>query len=64
VTAPSDSPRTVAFFEQENRNRIERIRADIAGRLRKSCLNLSDEDFARLVEKMTRVQTGGEGRST
>jgi hypothetical protein len=51
------------LFAQEKLVRIEKVRADIARRLRKACGHLSEEDFAILVEKLTRVQLGGEGGS-
>jgi hypothetical protein len=50
------------LFAQDRLLRIEKIRADIAKRLRKACGHLSEEDFAILVEKLTRVQLGGEGK--
>ena len=42
--------------------RAEKIRLDIARRLRSICSNLSDEEFAALVEKMTNIQLRGERR--
>ena len=42
--------------------RTERIRLDIATRLRAICHNLTDEDFSALVDKMTNVQLRGERR--
>jgi hypothetical protein len=51
-----------AFFGTEDKARIEGVRTSIANRLRKACSHLSDEEFAALVEKMTKVQLGGERR--
>jgi hypothetical protein len=38
------------------------IRNDISKRLRRACSYMSDDEFAVLVEKMTREQMRGEGR--
>jgi PHD/YefM family antitoxin component YafN of YafNO toxin-antitoxin module len=40
--------------------RREVIRNDITRRLRKACAHLSDEDFKRLVERMTEQKLRGE----
>ena len=42
--------------------RAEKIREDIAKRLRPICANLTDDDFSALVEKMTNVQLRSERR--
>ena len=42
--------------------RAEKIREDIAKRVRPVCMDLSDEEFAALIDKMTREQLRGEGR--
>jgi hypothetical protein len=42
--------------------RHEAIRKDIATRLRASCIDLSDEAFADLVDKMLKVQIANEAR--
>ena len=51
-------------LEEERDLRAHTIRTDISKRLRRACSYLSDEDFAVLVEKMTREQLRGEGRSS
>lgn len=51
-------------LEEERDIRAQTIRADISKRLRRACSYLSDDDFASLVEKMTREQLRGEGRSS
>jgi hypothetical protein len=43
-------------------DRAEKIRRDIAKRLRPVCLNLTDDDFFALIEQMTQVQLRGERR--
>jgi hypothetical protein len=43
--------------------RVEGIRQDIAKRLRKVCSNLTDVEFAALVDRMIEVQLIGEGRA-
>ena len=43
--------------------RAERIRDDIAKRLRPICSNLTDEEFCALIEQMTNVQLRGERRA-
>lgn len=43
--------------------RAKRIREDISKRLRRVCSHLSDEEFADLVDKMTKNQLHFEGRS-
>ena len=55
--------RIAELLDLENTDRVEKIRSDIACRLRKACGHLSDEEFAVLVEKMMRVQLGGERRA-
>lgn len=45
-----------------NEARAEKVRGDIARRLRHVCRDMSDEDFLALVEKMTQVQLRGELR--
>lgn len=50
------------LFAQDKLLRTEKVRSDISARLRKACSHLSEEDFNTLVEKMIRVQLGGEGR--
>ena len=42
--------------------RADKIRNDIATRLRPVCRNLSDEEFSALIEQMTQVQLRGERR--
>ncbi len=42
--------------------RKETIRADLARRLRNICANLSEEEFCKLVEKMTSQQMRSERR--
>jgi hypothetical protein len=48
----------------QNLDRRELIRGDIARRLRSICSEYSDEDFNRLVERMTDEQLRGERRAT
>ena len=43
--------------------RAEKIRDDIAKRLRPICRNLTDKDFFALIEEMTNVQLRGERRA-
>ena len=43
--------------------RAERIRFDIAARLRGICHNFTDEEFSALIDKMTSVQLRGERRT-
>ena len=43
--------------------RAEKIRSDIAKRLRPVCRNLTDEDFCALIERMTKVQLRAERRT-
>ena len=56
-------PLAFDFSEVPPDARAERIRLDIATRLRAICHNLTDEDFSALVEKMTKVQLRGERRT-
>ena len=63
MTNPPDTLKTPAFFQQDTNARIEKVRSDIAGRLAKSCGDLPPEEFVELVDKMTRVQVGGEKRA-
>ena len=49
-------------FEEEREFRTKTIRDDITKRLRRACSNLSEEEFFKLVEQMTREQMRGEGR--
>jgi len=63
VTTPFETPKTPAFFQQNTDARIEKVRSDIAGRLAKSCGDLPPEEFVELIDKMTRVQIGGEKRA-
>ena len=63
MSASPKSPRIPASFEQLDQLRTEKVRSDIAGRLKKACSHLSEEEFKVLLDKMTRVQLGGEGRS-
>lgn len=59
----STRPRVTDIFEQADNVRHERIRKDIATRLRKACSHLPDDDFAALVETMVMHQLKSEGRS-
>ncbi len=49
--------------KQGDNPRYEMIRKDIALRLRKACSHLGDEEFAALVDRIVKIQLGGEGRS-
>ena len=60
---PPETLKTPAFFQQDTNARIEKVRSDIAGRLAKSCGNLPPDEFVELIDKMTRVQVGGEKRA-
>ena len=44
----------------EDKLRLDKIRKDVATRLRKACEYLSDEDFTVLVEKIALVQLRAE----
>ena len=56
-------PLAFDFGEVPPDARAEKIRLDIATRLRDICHNLTDEEFSALVEKMTNVQLKGERRT-
>jgi len=45
---------------QQDSRRYEAIRSDIATRLRNACSYLNDEEFAVLVDKLVKIQFGGE----
>ena len=57
-------PLAFDFSEVPPDARAERIRLDITKRLRSICNNLTDEEFAALVEKMTNIQLRGERRTS
>ncbi|MEP6857555.1 MAG: hypothetical protein ABI994_04145 [Gemmatimonadales bacterium] len=57
-----ESPKATASFEQADQLRTEKIRTDLAARLKKACSYLSEEEFRVLLDKMTKVQLEGEGR--
>ena len=59
----STPPNARACFAQGDELRTEKIRSDLAQRLKNVCSYLSEEEFRVLLDKMTRVQLGGEGRS-
>jgi hypothetical protein len=59
---PLNGRHVVSFDTTPVSERHEAIRRDISNRLRKMCSNLSDEEFAALVEKMLQVQLAGERR--
>ena len=61
-TSP-ESRKATASFEQADQLRTEKIRTDLAKRLKNACSYLSEEEFRVLLDKMTSVQLGGEGRS-
>jgi hypothetical protein len=63
VTRAPESPGTPDFFQRNTDARIEKVRSDIAGRLAKSCRDLPPDEFGELIDKMTRVQIGGEKRA-
>ncbi|MFN2638019.1 MAG: hypothetical protein ABR585_13420 [Gemmatimonadaceae bacterium] len=42
--------------KRENAARLEKVRTDIAGRLKKACSHLSEEEFDALVHAIARVQ--------
>ena len=52
----------VPFDESPPDVRAERVRDDIAKRLRHICANLTDDEFSALIEQMTKVQLRGERR--
>jgi len=62
VSNPSGIPKTRALLDQEEQLRVEKVRSEIAGRLHKACNHLTDEDFVKLVNRITKVQLEGEGR--
>jgi len=49
-------------LERKRELRTEKIRQDIATRLRPVCSHLPEDEFAALVDKITSVQLRGEGR--
>ncbi|HEY6089448.1 MAG TPA: hypothetical protein VD771_06625 [Gemmatimonadaceae bacterium] len=51
-------PRT--SYQAGEDERVEKIKTDLTKRLQKACSHLSENDFLKLVEKMARVQLGGE----
>jgi hypothetical protein len=63
VKMSSLTPKPTARFEEGDQVRTEKVRSDLAARLKSACSYLSEEEFNVLVDKMTRVQLGGEGRS-
>ena len=63
MSRSSERPKATPNFEQGEELRIEKIRSDLAARLKKACSYLDEEEFRVLLDKMTRVQLGGEGRS-
>jgi len=58
----NDTPKKSALSDNQGLDRKEIIRADISKRLRSICSNFSDEEFAKLVEKMTEQKLRGERR--
>ena len=58
-----ESPKVTVNFEHGEDLRAKTIRNDLAARLKNACSYLSEEEFRVLLDKMTRVQLGGEGRS-
>ncbi len=60
-TSP-ESPKATASFEEGDQLRTEKIRSDLAKRLKNACSYLSEEEFRVLLDKMTKVQLEGEGR--
>ena len=46
-----------------DQNRRDRIRGDIARRIRPACAQLPEDEFGQLVEKMTDRQIKGERRA-
>ena len=63
MTNPPDTLKTPAFFQRNTDARIEKVRSDIAARLKKCCGHLPAAEFVALVADMTRVQVGGEKRA-
>jgi hypothetical protein len=63
VSTSSQSPKGRASFEEGDQLRKEKVRSDLAARLKKACSYLGEEEFRVLLDKMTSVQLGGEGRS-
>jgi len=63
VSTSPESRKATASFEQADQLRTEKIRTDLAKRLKNACSYLSEEEFRVLLDKMTSVQLGGEGRS-
>jgi hypothetical protein len=59
----SQRPKATSRFEEGDQLRKEKVRSDLAARLKKACSYLNEEEFSVLLDKMTRVQLGGEGRS-
>jgi hypothetical protein len=63
VSTPSKEPKPTASFAQGDELRTEKIRSDLAERLKNACSYLNEEEFRVLLDKMTSVQLGAEGRS-
>ena len=59
----SQRPKATASFEERDQLRTEKVRSDLAARLKKACSYLSEDEFSVLLDKMTKVQLGGEGRT-
>ena len=48
------------FFNAERKKRFEKVREDIARRLRRVCGDLPEHEFLSLVDKIARTQMGRE----
>ena len=62
MSTSSQSPKGRASLEEGDQLRKEKVRSDLAARLKKACSYLDEEEFRVLLDKMTRVQIEGEGR--
>ena len=62
MSTSSQSPKGRASFEEGDQLRKEKVRSDLAARLKNACSYLSEEEFKVLLDKMTRVQIEGEAR--
>lgn len=50
-------------IDDEDKARLDKVRKDVAQRLKKACTHLADKDFDALVDKIAMVQLRGERSS-
>ena len=63
MKTPPERLRMSGVFRHEDKVRTERLRSDIACRLKKSCIDLPAAEFESLVDKIMKVQIRGESRT-